>query len=69
MFETDAKSSILGRKKKLRLVPKWHIDYDFTFTFGQLASCGACGVYWGGLHETVDNFYQNGWKEGGSWAF
>lgn len=69
MFETDAKSSILGRKKKLHLVPEWHIDYSFTFTFGQLASCGASGAYWGGLHETVDIFYQNGWKEGRSWAF
>lgn len=60
MFETDAKSSILGREKKLHLVPEWHIDYGFTFTFGELAS----GAYWGGLHKTVDNFYQNEWKEG-----
>lgn len=44
MFETDAKSSILGRKKKLHLVPEWHIGYGFTFTFGQLASCGASGA-------------------------
>lgn len=50
------KVAFWGGKKKLPLVPEWHIDYGFTFTFGQLAS----GAYWGELHETVDNFYQNG---------
>lgn len=45
MFETNAKSSILGREKKSHLVPERHIDYSLTFTFGQLASCGASGAY------------------------
>lgn len=66
MYETNAESSIFGRKKggkkKSHLVPEWHRGY--VLTFSQLAAYGASGAYWVGLREAADGLYKNGWKEG-----